>query len=76
MFREWHGSKRKANKKAAASVVTKRSKTSVDAEEAESYIKESDVAKMSDKDFEKNQEKINEALRSNKFIYDISGSAR
>jgi hypothetical protein len=67
---------KKADKKAAASVVTKRSKTSVDAEEAESYIKESDVAKMSDKDFEKNQEKINEALRSNKFIYDISGSAR
>ena len=67
---------KKANKKAAASVVTKRSKTSVDADDAESYVKESDVAKMSSKEFEKNQDKINEALRSNKFIYDISGSAR
>jgi len=67
---------KKANKKAAASVVTKRSKTSVDADDAESYIKESDVAKMSAKQFEKNEDKINEALRSNKFIYDISGTAR
>ena len=67
---------KKANKKAAASVVTKRTKTSVDADEAGSYIKESDVAKMSTKDFEKNQDKINEALRANKFIYDISGTAR
>ena len=67
---------KKANKKAAASVVTKRSKTSVDADDAENYVKESDVAKMSSKEFEKNQDKINEALRSNKFIYDISGSAR
>jgi len=67
---------KKANKKAAASVVTKRSKTSVDADDAESYVKESDVAKMSAKQFEKNQDKINEALRSNKFIYDISGGAR
>ena len=38
---------KKANKKAAASVVTKRSKTSVDADDAENYVKESDVAKMS-----------------------------
>ncbi len=67
---------KKANKKAAASVVSKRSKTSIDADDAENYIKESDVAKMSAKQFEKNQDKINEALRSNKFIYDISGSAR
>ena len=67
---------KKANKKAAASVVTKRSKTSVDADDAENYVKESDVAKMSAKEFEKNQDKINEALRSNKFIYDISGTAR
>jgi len=67
---------KKANKKAAASVVTKRTKTSVDADEAGSYIKESDVAKMSSKDFEKNQDKINDALRANKFIYDISGTAR
>ena len=67
---------KKQSKKAAASVVTKRNKTSVDADDSSNYVKESDVAKMSSKDFEKNQDKINEALRSNKFIYDISGNAR
>ena len=67
---------KKQNKKAAASVVTKRNKTSVDTDDSSNYVKESDVAKMSSRDFEKNQDKINEALRSNKFIYDISGNAR
>ena len=67
---------KKAKTKEAASVVSKRSKTSVDASEGESMIKESDVAKMSDKDFEKNQEEITKAMRTGKFIYDISGNAR
>ena len=31
---------------------------------------------MSDKAFEKNQEEITQAMRSGKFIYDISGKAR
>lgn len=67
---------KKAKTKEAASVVSKRSKTSIDATESESMIKESDVAKMSDKDFEKNQEEITKAMRTGKFIYDISGNAR
>jgi len=67
---------KKAKSKEAASVVSKRSKTSIDATESESMIKESDVAKMSDKDFEKNQEEITKAMRTGKFIYDISGNAR
>ena len=67
---------KKAKTKEAASVVSKRSKTSVDASEGESMIKESDIAKMSDKDFEKNQEEITKAMRTGKFIYDISGNAR
>jgi hypothetical protein len=37
---------------------------------------ESAVAKMSDKEFEKNQEAIQEALASGKFEYDVSGAAR
>ena len=67
---------KKAKSKEAASVVSKRSKTSIDATESESMIKESDVAKMSDKDFENNQEEITKAMRTGKFIYDISGNAR
>ena len=67
---------KKAKSKEAASVVSKRSKTSIDASEGDNMIKESDIAKMSDKDFEKNQEEINKAMRSGKFIYDISGNAR
>jgi hypothetical protein len=31
---------------------------------------------MSDKEFEKNQEAIQEALASGKFEYDVSGAAR
>jgi len=31
---------------------------------------------MSDKQFEKNQEEITNAMRTGKFIYDISGNAR
>ena len=69
-------SAKKIKSKEAASVVNKRSKTSIDASESEGTIKESDVAKMSDKDFEKNQEEITQAMRSGKFIYDISGKAR
>jgi len=67
---------KKANTKAAASVVSKTSKTKVDANEANGQIRESDVAKMSAKEFEDNMDAINTAMRSQKFIYDISGSAR
>ena len=67
---------RKVSSKEAAKVVNKRTKVSIDPNEANSYIKESEVAKMSNKDFEKNQEEITEAMRSGKFIYDISGNAR
>jgi len=64
------------NRKAAASSVTKGSRTSIDAKGTSGQIKESDVAKMSDKEFEKRQDEINEAMRSGKFVYDVSGAAR
>jgi len=34
------------------------------------------VAKMSDKEFEARSEEINKAIRSGKFVYDVSGKAR
>jgi hypothetical protein len=39
-------------------------------------VRESQVAKMSDKEFEANYNRILKAQRSGKFVYDISGSAR
>jgi len=67
---------RKAKAKDAASTVTRRSKTSVDVDESGDTIRESDVAKMSDKEFEAKSEEINKAIRSGKFVYDVSGNAR
>jgi len=67
---------KKAGTKAAASMVSKTSKTRVDAEDSNGQIRESDVAKMSSKEFEDNMDAINKAMRGQKFIYDISGSAR
>jgi len=67
---------KKAKKKAAASPVTKRSKTQVDVADANEMIRESDVAKMSDKEFEERADEINKAMRNGKFVYDISGNAR
>ena len=69
-------SDRKNKTKAAASLVDKGSKARVDITESSSKIKESDVQKMSDKDYEKNAEIIHEAIKSVKFVYDISGNAR
>jgi DNA repair exonuclease SbcCD ATPase subunit len=39
-------------------------------------VRESDVQKMSTKEYEKNVETIMDAIRTGNFIYDISGSAR
>jgi hypothetical protein len=40
------------------------------------FIKESDVEKMSSREYEAKQEEIVTAIKSGKFIYDLSGSAR
>ena len=67
---------KKSKTKAAASLVDKGSKTKVDASESGDKIRESDIAKMSDREYEKNADKIKEAHLSNKIIYDLSGNAR
>ena len=69
-------SDRKSKTKAAASLVDKGSKAKVDVDESSGRIKESDVEKMSAKEYEKNAESIHEAIKSGKFVYDISGNAR
>ena len=67
---------KKNDRKAAASSVIKGSRTSVDARGTSGQLKESDVAKMSSKEFEARQDEITEAMRTGKFIYDLSGGAR
>jgi hypothetical protein len=39
-------------------------------------IRESDVKRMSDREYEANEDKIMQAMRSGKFVYDVSGNAR
>lgn len=60
----------------AASMVKPSTKPSVEEDEASSYFSESQVSKMSDAEYEKNQDKILEAMRTGKFKYDLSGAAR
>jgi hypothetical protein len=69
-------SDKKNKTKAAASLVDRGSKTKVDPTESSDKIRESDIAKMSDVEYAKNADKITEAHRSGKIIYDVSGSAR
>jgi uncharacterized protein YutD len=68
--------KPKSDKDAAKSVATKNSRSKPQENEASTYLKESDVQRMSPKEYEKRSDEIMEAIRSGKFIYDVSGSAR
>ena len=68
--------KPKSDKDAAKSVSTKNSRSKPQENEEASYLKESDVQKMSAREYEKRSDEIMEAIRSGKFIYDVSGSAR
>jgi len=68
--------KTKSDKSAAMEVSSKTTKTKVDATESGKKILESQVQKMSAKQYEKQADTIMEAIRSGNFVYDISGSAR
>ena len=66
------GKKTSSNdRNAASSVRTKRS-TTPEHDEASKYIRESQVDKMSMKEYEKRMDEIFEAQRQGKFIYDMS----
>jgi len=69
-------SDKKDKTKAAASLVDRGSKTRVDTEELSNKIKESDIERMSAAEYARKADEINEAIRSGKIIYDISGNAR
>jgi len=67
---------KKGSSDAAKTINTKSKRSNPQADESSSYLKESEVQKMSATQYEKNAEKVMEAIRSGKFIYDVSGSAR
>ena len=69
-------SKSEDNSEAAKSVNTRASRSRPQSEDTSGKVKESDVEKMSAQEYEDNSEKIMEAIRDGKFIYDITGSAR
>jgi len=68
------GSKR--NTRDAASAVATKRNTKLDAENTSGTFRESQVQSMSTHEYEANSDAIMEAIRSGKFIYDISGGAR
>ena len=68
--------KSKSDKDAAKSVSTKDSRSKPQENEEATYLKESDVQRMSPQEYEKRSDEIMEAIRSGKFVYDVSGNAR
>ena len=68
--------KSKPSKDAAKSVTTKNTRNKPQEDESSTYLRESQVEKMSVHEYEKHSDEIMEAIRSGKFIYDLSGSAR
>ena len=68
--------KKKNSKGAAETVKTKTARNKPQDSEADSYLRESQVQKMNPAQYEKMADEIMEAIRSGKFIYDVSGSAR
>ena len=62
--------------KDAAQAVNAKSSRSGPTDESKAYLKESEVQKMSGQEYEKRSDEIMEAIRSGKFIYDVSGNAR
>jgi hypothetical protein len=67
--------KRPASSAGAAQAVT-RSSSAAPAGRGTARFTESQVAKMSDREYEKNESAIMEAMRNNQFVYDLSGGAR
>ena len=68
--------KAKSDKDAAKSVSTKDARSKPQENEASTYLKESDVQRMSPAEYEERSDEIMEAIRSGKFVYDVSGNAR
>jgi hypothetical protein len=64
------------SKDAAKSVNTRNSRSKPQDDESSTHLRESQVQKMSPQEYEAKSDEIMEAIRTGKFIYDVSGSAR
>lgn len=69
-------SAKKEKLKEAASMVSPKSKTTVDFDDSDAKIYESQVQKMDLNTYSKNEARIMEAIRKGNFVYDLSGGAR
>lgn len=67
---------KKLAEKEAASAVKAKSKVSVEEDDTAKMWSESQIAKMNDRDYEKYEKEIMEAMRTGNFKYDLSGAAR
>jgi len=70
------GKKKTNSKDAALATNPKSTRTKPQTNEESTYLRESQVQKMSSQEYEKRADEVMEAIRTGKFIYDLSGSAR
>jgi uncharacterized protein YifE (UPF0438 family) len=70
------GKKKTSSKDAAIATNPKSTRTKPQTNEESTYLKESQVQKMSSQEYERRADEVMEAIRTGKFIYDVSGSAR
>lgn len=68
--------KKADNRSAAESVPTRSSRSSPSGQDMDGIIYESQVNSMTSQQYEANQEAISKAIKSGKFVYDLSGNAR
>ena len=67
---------KKEDTSAAQGIRTRSERSAPSGNDAEGVIYESQVAKMTSKQYEAYEEKIQAAMQSGKFVYDLSGNAR
>ena len=68
--------KKASNKDAAKSVSTKGKRNKPVENESSSFLRESEVQRMTAKEYESRSDEIMEAIKERNFVYDISGGAR
>lgn len=67
---------KKEDTSAAQGIRTRSERSTPSGQDSEGVVYESQVAKMTSKQYEANEDKINAAMMSGKFVYDLSSGAR
>jgi DNA repair exonuclease SbcCD ATPase subunit len=76
LYKADKGKRKSSNPKSAAQSVGRTSAATPAPTGGKARFSESQVAAMSDRDYEKNEDAILEAMRTGAFVYDVSGAAR